>query len=80
MKRPHIPRIREYLRQNSDGATAVELAQVIGADQSAIRRTMSKHMPDAYIDRWAPTGGQGASKYAAIWCVVQVPDHCPRPQ
>jgi hypothetical protein len=41
-------------------------------------RAVLRSMPDAYIDRWQTRGDK---KYlSAVWCVVEVPEHCPRPE
>jgi hypothetical protein len=37
---------------------------------------MVNSMPDAYIDRWLKTG----KRFAAVWCVVVPPPHCPKPE
>ena len=33
-------------------------------------------MPDSYIDRWT---GPHRGQWAAVWCVVEVPENCPKP-
>jgi len=33
-------------------------------------------MPDSYIDRWS---GPHRGQWAAVWCVVEVPEDCPKP-
>jgi hypothetical protein len=75
--------IRSVLRrpENRDGLTAREIAEIMGIDptvQSTVLNSL-KTMPDCYIDRWVqPREGRGGP-YAAVWCVVEVPENCPRP-
>lgn len=81
MKQTILPKIRKYLREKEDGATANELAAHIGSRPDAVRRSMREYMPDVYIDRWVLNPRlRGAPKYSAVWCVVQVPENCPRPE
>lgn len=64
-------RIREQLRA-SDGMTVRQLSDALAIEERHIRHHLSKTMPDAYIDRWTESSH-------AVWCVVEVPPHCPRP-
>ena len=69
-----INRVREVLRA-SEGLTVLQLAELAGTDKSHVHRIVH-HMPDAYIDRWLKTG----KRFAAVWCVVVPPPHCPKPE
>ena len=72
--------IRAYLLTLEDGASATEIAKVIGGERSAVLRALKRSMPDAYIDRWEKSPkGYGKSMYAAVWDVVRVPPDCPKP-
>lgn len=79
MKKPHMPKIRELLRQHPDGLTTTDIAaRVPGVATARTARKALTAMPDAYIDRWAKkpnTRGQ----FMAVWCVVTPPPHCPYP-
>lgn len=69
--------VREILRQHPDGLTTSQLHAMIEAPEGRMRSVL-RSMPDAYIDRWQTRGTQ---KYlSAVWCVVDVPEHCPRPE
>jgi hypothetical protein len=66
--------IRDALAQSPDGLTAKQLALMLGAEPSAISRSLSL-MPDTYIDRWE----KSRSKYAGVHCLAFVPEDCPHP-
>jgi len=68
-----INRVREVLRA-SEGLTVLQIAELAGTDKSHVHRIVH-HMPDAYIDRCLKTG----KRFAAVWCVVVPPPHCPKP-
>lgn len=75
MSRSITSELRAKLRGFEDGLTAQNLADMTGIDADNIRRAL-KAMPDVYIDRYLPpTRG----RYPAVWCAVQVPEHCPYP-
>lgn len=74
MKARH-PVIREMLRSQPDGVLISDIAKHFGADLKTIR-TALRNMPDTYIDRWVKRNGT----YAAVWCAVEVPEDCPRPE
>lgn len=77
-----IPLIRKLLKENPDGMTARELAVKVYGDptsQAAVNKSLES-MYEAYRDRWQPVEGKGRSQWAAVWCVVEVPEHCPRPE
>lgn len=68
--------IRALLRANTDGMTAKEIADQLGAREDVVRSSLGA-MPDTYIDRWdGPFRGQ----YVAVYCVVEVPEDCPHPE
>jgi len=66
--------LREILRAQADGATLKEMAESTRINIDSIRQALLT-MPDAYIDRWEKV----PYSWAAVWCVVAVPGHCPRP-
>jgi hypothetical protein len=68
--------VRAALRAHPDGLTTSQLHELIKAPDGRMRAVL-RSMPDAYIDRWQTRGDK---KYlSAVWCVVEVPDNCPRP-
>ncbi len=68
--------VRAALRLAEDGMTLNEIAEKTGLPYRAVHRAVPK-MPDVYIDRWrAP---DGAYPYQAVWCAVEVPENCPKP-
>lgn len=67
-------RIRDYLK-DSDGLTTRQLQFRLEIEQRTICKAL-KAMPDAYIDRWT---GPHRGQWAAVWCVVEVPEDCPKP-
>ena len=70
----HHPKLRSLLK-GSDGLTVKQIESELNLDFRTLRKSL-KSMPDAFIDRWTgPLRGQ----YAAVWCVVEVPEDCPRP-
>lgn len=66
--------IRKLLKE-SGGMTVAEIAKHSGYSSKEAARTALLTMPDVYIDRWDVR----VKRWAAIWCVVDVPPHCPRP-
>jgi hypothetical protein len=68
-------KIRNLL-QASDGMTTRQLALCIDSGTQDITRAL-KAMPDAYVDRWT---GPERGQWAAVWCVVDVPEDCPKPE
>lgn len=67
--------LRELLRQHPDGLSTSAAAAITGIRANTLARTMHG-MPDVYIDRWGtPKRGQ----WVAVWCIVNVPDDCPKP-
>ena len=67
-------RIRDYLK-DSDGLTTRQLQFRTEIEQRTLCKSL-KAMPDAYIDRWT---GPHRGQWAAVWCVVEVPQDCPKP-
>jgi hypothetical protein len=67
-------KLRELLT-GTDGMTTRQLGAYVDSGMRDITRAL-KVMPDAYIDRWQV---KNRGQYAAVWCVVDVPENCPRP-
>ena len=67
--------VRPLLREHADGLTLKQISAAPGLNVDSLRRALYA-MPDAYIDRWERSGKR---QYVAVWCVVNVPEHCPRP-
>ena len=80
MKKPHIPAIRELLREHKDGLTAKQIHHFLPYiyKVATVKSSLTK-MPDAYVDRWTITLGS-RGQYEAVWCVVVPPANCPHPQ
>ena len=70
----HHQKIRDLLK-NSEGLTTRQLQYRLGVDQRTLCKSL-KSMPDSYIDRWS---GPHRGQWAAVWCVVEVPEDCPKP-
>jgi len=69
--------VRAALKAHPDGLTTTQLHQMIKAPEGRMRAVLHS-MPDAYIDRWQYRGTQ---RYlSAVWCVVNVPENCPKPE
>lgn len=73
------PQIRALLKNHPDGLTAKQIGQAINRDHKHLHYTLHT-MPDAYIDRWVALNKQYNHIYSAVWCVVDVPENCPRPK
>lgn len=69
--------IRDVLKNNPDGLTAKQIHFITNIDKESIRVAL-KNMPDVYIDRWL-AAKQGLRE-EGVWCVVEVPEDCPRPE
>ena len=70
--------IRALLRF-SDGLTTPQIRDSLGisGDRGLSVVTMAlRAMPDAYIDRWERTD---KGQCAAVWCVIEKPEDCPKP-
>lgn len=70
----HHPKLRALLK-GSDGLTVRQLETALDIDMRTLTKSLNS-MPDGYIDRWI---GPNRGQYAAVWCVVEVPEDCPRP-
>ena len=70
----HHQKIRDQLK-DSDGLTTKQLQYRLEVDQRTLCKSL-KSMPDSYIDRWT---GPHRGQWAAVWCVVEVPEDCPKP-
>jgi len=75
--KPKPPIIRALLLEHSDGLSVSDICVRTGIDLR-VARTCLKKMADAYIDRWIL--GRHQRPPEAIWCVVSVPENCPRPR
>jgi hypothetical protein len=67
--------VRMLLQKYSDGLTVYDIAERVEKSTTSSRRALLG-MPDAYIDRWTAHRKQ----WVAVWCVVEVPEDCPRPE
>lgn len=76
MKSNH-PVIRQLLKNNPDGLSIKEISNTTNLLPDSIEKSL-KGMPDVYIDRW--TVGKQQKREEAVWCVVEVPEDCPRPE
>jgi len=70
----HHQKIRDQLK-GSDGLTTKQLQYRLEVDHRTLCKSL-KSMPDSYIDRWT---GPHRGQWAAVWCVVEVPEDCPKP-
>jgi len=68
--------VRATLRAYPDGMTPNELADELDLPYRSVQYALHC-MDDAYIDRW--TRPKDGKSYSAVWCVVEVPENCPRP-
>ena len=75
--KPKPPIIRALLREHPDGLSVRGICIKTNIDERVTRACLKK-MADAYIDRWAL--GRQQRPPEAIWCVVHVPQDCPRPK
>lgn len=72
----HHPLIRRLLQQYHDGLTTAMLAERLDVPRETMHRSI-RAMPDVYIDRWTAPKLQAPSEI--VWCVVVVPEDCPKP-
>lgn len=70
-----LPNKLRQLLQGHDGMTTKQLSLLVNSCPRDITRSL-KTMPDAYVDRWT---GPERGQWAAVWCVVDVPEDCPKP-
>jgi hypothetical protein len=73
---PKAPIIRSALHAFPDGLTVAEICTKTFIEARVVR-TCLKKMTDCYIDRWIE--GKYQRPPEAIWCAVEVPQHCPKP-
>lgn len=71
-------RVREYLKANPDGARIGEMEAALGVTKGGLTQVI-KRMPDVYIDRWVKGAGGHSGGWLAIWCLADIPEHCPHP-
>jgi len=72
--KPLQTKLRQLLQEH-EGMTTRQLSVHVGSDLRDITKAL-KAMPDSYIDRWT---GPYRGQWAAVWCVVEVPEDCPKP-
>jgi len=75
MRKSNHAAIRALLHQNPDGLMVSEIAKALGVKNDSIKVAL-RSMVDTYIDRWVRLRG---SPIAAVWCAVEVPTNCPKP-
>jgi hypothetical protein len=71
-----LPNKLRQLLKGHDGMTTRQLSALVDSGMRDITRSL-KTMPDAYVDRWT---GPERGQWAAVWCVVDVPEDCPKPE
>jgi len=76
MRHSNHKAIRELLLQNPDGLMVSEVAKALGVKNDSIKVAL-RAMVDTYVDRWVKLRG---SPMAAVWCAVEVPPNCPKPE
>ena len=76
MRHSNHKAIRELLLQNPDGLMVSEVAKALGVKNDSIKVAL-RSMVDTYVDRWVKLRG---SPMAAVWCAVEVPPNCPKPE
>ena len=76
MRRSNHAIIRALLKQHPDGLMVSEIAKQLNLQHRATAYAL-KAMLDTYIDRWVKLK---SSPLAAVWCVIEVPEDCPRPE
>lgn len=78
----HVPtesirtRLRTLLSEYSDGLTVAVLSELTNSHRASVIQSLYR-MPDCYIDRWQKS--KGNHKYASVWCIANIPKHCPHP-
>lgn len=80
--RTYPVRLRKILRAHNNGLSVAEICAALNVERGSKTVYAALHrMSDAYIDRWEPScTSTGRNRmYRAVWCVVEVPEHCPRP-
>lgn len=76
MRRSNHAIIRALLKKHPDGLMVSEIAKELNLQHRATTVAL-KSMLDTYIDRWVKLRG---CPLAAVWCVIEVPEDCPRPE
>jgi hypothetical protein len=74
---PKTPTIRAALHAFPDGLTVSEICDKTFISDKVVRSCLKK-MGDCYIDRWLDAKLQ--KPLEAVWCAVDVPAHCPKPE
>ena len=72
------PVVRKLLKEFPDGLSTKEISEKTSMAQDTLYRVLH-NMPDTYIDRWVYLRKYGGAP-TAIWCIVEVPENCPRQQ
>lgn len=75
MKPVRQQKVREILRANPEGMSAIEISNLSGMHVANVRTSL-RAMPDVYVDRWR----QAKRGYEKVWVAVQVPEDCPHPR
>ena len=75
MRHSNHKAIRELLLQNPDGLMVSEIAKALGVKNDSIKVAL-RSMVDTYVDRWVKLR---SAPMAAVWCAVEVPANCPKP-
>jgi hypothetical protein len=75
MRKSNHAAIRNLLKQHPDGLMVSEIANELNLQQRATTIAL-KSMVDTYIDRWMRMSN---APLAAVWCVIEVPEDCPKP-
>lgn len=73
-------RIRNLLRYTG-GSTTGEIAKELAMKQTVVSSVLPE-MPDAYVDRWKRQvldDGTVMQRWISVWCVIDKPKNCPRP-
>ena len=75
MRKSNHAAIRALLHQNPDGLMVSEIAKALGVKNDSIKVAL-RAMVDTYVDRWVKLRN---APMAAVWCAVEVPTNCPKP-
>ena len=75
MRKSNHAAIRALLHQNPDGLMVSEVAKALGVKNDSIKVAL-RSMVDTYVDRWVKLR---SAPMAAVWCAVEVPANCPKP-
>ena len=69
--------IRELLRQYPDGLKSSDISRLTGIDKRVVNKAL-ENVFGVYVDRWE--NSLRRNTLARIWVVVDVPEHCPKPE